>query len=61
MATALKLVTERHYPELSVGVFETRGSLQASVRDGEKGNSGAHIVADYRGIPVLPLTSTVSP
>jgi methyl-accepting chemotaxis protein len=27
----------------------------ASVRDGENGNSGAHIVADYRGIPVLSV------
>ncbi len=34
MATALKLVTERHYPELSVEVFETRGSLHdASLLD----------------------------
>lgn len=27
IATALKQVTERHYPELTVAVFETRGSL----------------------------------
>jgi len=34
MARALKLVTERHYPELSVEVFETRGSLHdASLLD----------------------------
>jgi len=31
----------------------------ASVRDGEKGNSGAHIVADYRGTPVLSVYAPV--
>jgi methyl-accepting chemotaxis protein len=30
-----------------------------SVRDGEKGGSGAHIVADYRGIPVLSVYAPV--
>jgi TRAP transporter TAXI family solute receptor len=34
IASALKLVTERHYPELSIEVFETRGSLHdASLLD----------------------------
>jgi methyl-accepting chemotaxis protein len=31
----------------------------ASVRDGENGYSGAHIVADYRGIPVLSVYAPV--
>jgi len=31
----------------------------ASVRDGEAGKSGAHIVADYRGIPVLSVYAPV--
>lgn len=31
----------------------------ASVRDGQSGKSGAHVVADYRGIPVLSVYAPV--
>lgn len=39
-------------------VLETKVD-NASVRDGESGKSGAHIVADYRGTPVLSVYAPV--